>query len=218
MKKYNNPLFILIFVFSLFLSGCSFIPPISSSNPSNSTPTITITDFEFVTDDRLTYSEEKKYYSLDLYADEKYQIRTTIDDLLGDDYYLKYTTNAEDDDHSFTLAETGYIETASSIDDFSISSVYAELYKKGETRRIARKYIILSILTGDYANITLTNDNLSFESDTSTYTMTMDSGSSYNISFSVSYNVSYILSFQLKDPSYASFVNIDDKGKIEGLF
>lgn len=214
MKKYNNPLFILILVFSLFLSGCSFIPPISSSNPSNSTPSITVTDFEFVTDDRLTYSEEEKYYSLDLYADEKYQIRTTIDDLLGDDYYLKYTTNAEDDDHSFTLTETGYIETASSIDDFSISSVYAELYKKGETRRIARKYIILSTLTGDYANITLTNDNLSFESDTSTYTMTMDSGSGFNISYSVSYNTAYVLSIFLKDPSCSSFVSVDDKGEI----
>ena len=217
MKKYNNPLFILLLVFSLFLSGCSFLPPISSSNSNsvgNSTSTVTITDFEFVTDDRLTYSEEEKYYSLDLYADEKYQIRTTIDDLLGDVYYLKYTTNAEEDDHSFTLTETGYIETASSIDDFSISSVYAELYKKGETRRITRKYIILSILTGDYANITLINDNLSFESDTSTYTMTMDSGSSFNISYSVSYNTSYVLSISLKDPSCSSFVSVDDKGKI----
>lgn len=217
MKKYNNLSFILLLVFSLLLSGCSFLPPISSSNPNsvgNSTSTITITDFEFVTDDRLTYSEEGKYYSLDLYADEKYQIRTTIDDLLGDVYYLKYTTNAEDDDHSFTLTETGYIETASSIDDFSISSVYAELYKKGETRRIARKYIILSILTADYANITLTNDNLSYESDTSTYTMTMDSGSSFNISYSVSYNTAYVLSIFLKDPSCSSFVSVDDKGKI----
>lgn len=217
MKKYNNLSFILLLFFSLLLSGCSFLPPISSSNPNsvgNSTSTITITDFEFVTDDRLTYSEEEKYYSLDLYADEKYQIRTTIDDLLGDVYYLKYTTNAEDDDHSFTLTETGYIETASSIDDFSISSVYAELYKKGETRRIARKYIILSILTADYANITLTNDNLSFESDTSTYTMTMDSGSSFNISYSVSYNTAYVLSISLKDPSCSSFVSVDDKGKI----
>ncbi len=217
MKKNNNPLFILLLVFSLFLSGCSFLPPISSSNPNsvgNSTSTVTITDFEFVTDDRLTYSEEEKYYSLDLYADEKYQIRTTIDDLLGDVYYLKYTTNAEDDDYSFTLTETGYIETASSIDDFSISSVYAELYKKGETRRITRKYIILSILTGDYANITLTNDNLSFESDTSTYTMTMDSGSSFNIAYSVSYNTAYVLSISLKDPSCSSFVSVDDKGKI----
>lgn len=217
MKKYNNSLFILLLVFSLFLSGCSFLPPISSSNPNsvgNSTSTVTITDFEFVTDDRLTYSEEEKYYSLDLYADENYQIRTTIDDLLGDVYYLKYTTNAEDDDHSFTLTETGYIETASSIDDFSISSVYAELYKKGETRRITRKYIILSILTGDYANITLTNDNLSFESDTSTYTMTMDSGSGFNISYSVSYNTAYVLSISLKDTSCSSFVSVDDKGKI----
>lgn len=217
MKKYNNPSFILLLVFSLFLSGCSFLPPISSSNSNsvgNSTPAITITDFEFVTDDRLTYSEEKEYYSLDLYADEKYQIRTTIDDLLGDVYYLKYTTNAEDDDHSFTLTETGYIEAASSIDDFSISSVYAELYKKGETRRIARKYIILSILTGDYANITLTNDNLSFESDTSTYTMTMDSGSGFNISYSVSYNTAYVLSISLKDPSCSSFVSVDNKGEI----
>lgn len=217
MKKYNNPSFILLLFFSLFLSGCSFLPSLSSSNTNgvgNSTSAITITDFEFVTDDRLTYSEEKEYYSLDLYADEKYQIRTTIDDLLGDVYYLKYTTNAEDDDHSFTLTETGYIEAASSIDDFSISSVYAELYKKGETRRIARKYIILSILTGDYANITLTNDNLSFESDTSTYTMTMDSGSGFNIFYSVSYNTAYVLSISLKDPSCSSFVSVDDKGEI----
>ena len=40
--------------------------------------------------------EDKQYYCLTLYAGETYQIKTTIDDLLGDNYYLKYTTYCSD--------------------------------------------------------------------------------------------------------------------------
>ena len=74
------------------------------------------------------------------------------------------------------------------------------------------KYFIFSLLVGEYANITLTNENLTYDNDSSTYYLTMESGSSFNISYSISSNVSYVLTFGLNDSSYSSFINVDDEG------
>lgn len=69
-------------------------------------------------------------------------------------------------------------------------------------------------MAGEYANITLTNDNLEYDSNTLTYSMTLNSGSSYTVSYNVSYNIAYSLSFALKDSNSSSFINIDNKGNI----
>ena len=127
-------------------------------------------------------------------------------------YFLKYTTSSDNTD--FTLSENGYIVASSSINENSAITVYVELYKEGSSKRIERKYIIVSLRIGEYANITLNNDNLVYDSPTSTYTMTMDSGSKYNILYSVSYNTAYTISFSLKDSSYLSFMNVDSSGLI----
>lgn len=211
MKKTNNLFFALLMICTLFLSGCSFL--FSNNNSSTSESTQAINDFDFVTDNKLEYVEDEQYYCLTLYAGETYQIKTTIDDLLGDNYYLKYTTS-KDTEGKFTLTENGYVVTSSTLEDNTVCSIYAELYKNGSTKRIIRKYCIFSLMTGEYANITLTNDNLEYDGNTSTYSMTMDSGTSYKISYEVSYNVAYVLSFSLKDPSYSSFMDVDDIGNI----
>ena len=211
MKKTNNSLFLLFLVLSLILSGCFFTSFNSSSNSSNE-QIENITSFDFVLDDKLIYLAEDDSHILTLYENESYQIKTTIDDILGDNYYLKYTTNSDNTD--FTLSENGYIVASSSINENSAITVYVELYKEGSSKRIERKYIIVSLRIGEYANITLNNDNLVYDSPTSTYTMTMDSGSKYNILYSVSYNTAYTISFSLKDSSYLSFMNVDSSGLI----
>ena len=180
MRKTKNSLFLLFLVLSLILSGCFFTSFNSSSNTNSSNEQIeNITSFDFVLDDKLIYSAEDDYHILTLYENESYQIKTTIDDILGDNYFLKYTTSSDNTD--FTLSENGYIVVSSSINENSAITVYVELYKEGSSKRIERKYIIVSLRIGEYANITLNNDNLVYDSPTSTYTMTMDSGSKYNI-------------------------------------
>ena len=210
MKKTTN---LILFLVTFILTGCSFSFSTGISDSTSSGLTENIDNFEFVVDDKLQYVSEEDYYRLILYAGEEYQIKTTIDESLGNDYYLKYTTNAENDS-DFTLTENGHVETNTILEENGVFSIYADLYKKGSNNRIVRKYIIFSLMDGEYANITLTNDNLEFDSATSTYSLTMDSGSSYSISYTVSYNVSYVLNFTLKDPSYSSFMNINDKGNI----
>ena len=213
MRKTNNSLFLLFLVLSLILSGCSFLSFNSSSNSNSSNePIENITSFDFILDDKLIYLAENDSHILTLYENESYKIKTTIDDILGDNYYLKYTTSSDNTD--FTLSENGYIVASSSINENSAITVYVELYKEGSSKRIERKYIIVSLRIGEYANITLKNDNLVYDSSTSTYTMTMDSGSKYNILYSVSYNTAYIVSFSLKDSSYLSFMNVDSSGLI----
>ena len=210
MKKTTN---LILFLVTFILTGCSFSFSTGTSDSTSSGLTENIDNFEFVVDEKLQYVSEEDYYRLILYAGEEYQIKTTIDESLGNDYYLKYTTNAENDS-DFTLTENGYVETNTILEENGVFSIYADLYKKGSNNRIVRKYIIFSLMDGEYANITLTNDNLEFDSATSTDSITMDSGSSYSISYTVSYNVSYVLNFTLKDPSYSSFMNVDNKGNI----
>lgn len=126
MKKTNSPFFIILMISTLFLSGCSFLLPGNGSSSENE-QVENITDFDFVTDDKLEYESEKDYYSLNLYANDKYQIKTTIDDSLGDSYYLKYTTS---DNDYFSLTESGYVEMVDYLENNTIATIYAELYKK----------------------------------------------------------------------------------------
>lgn len=213
MKKIRNLFLFILVIFSLILGGCAFLSDYDFDSDDDKMNLID--DFEIVTDEKLVLEEssEYKYYSLILYAGEKYQIKTTKDDILGDEYYLKYETD-DDISDKFTLSKTGYIETKTDLDESEVFTIDIELYKVGSSRRIARKYIIFSLRVGEYADITLTNDNLEYDNSTNTYTMTLNSGNNYSISCSVSYNTPYSLMYSLTDESYSAFMNVDSKGYI----
>lgn len=214
MKKVKHLFLVLLLIFSLLLQGCDLL--FSPDDPDDDGPKGEgIEDFALVTDDKLVYKDAAgdEYYSLTLYAGESYQIKTTVDDQLGEDYYLTYTTDDEIEGR-FTLSETGAIVTEASLADSEVFVIDVELYKDGSTRCIARKYLIFSLRVGNYANITLNNDGLSYDDDTSTYSLTMPSGNSLNISHTVSYNTPYIISYSLTNESYSSFMSVDNNGLI----
>lgn len=218
MKKTKNLFLFIIIVFSLILNGCFFLPTIGGTNNSNdsSNSNQIIENFEFVTDDKMIYKDttENKYYNLILYAGEEYQVKTTIDDILGDNYYLKYITDDEIAG-KLTLSETGYIKINSDLQTNETIVIDVELYKKGSSKRIYHEFFALSLRVGEYANISLTGSNLTYDANTYTYSLTMDSGNSYNISYSISSNTSYVLVFSLTNPNQSSFVSIDDNGYIQ---
>ena len=213
MKKTKYLLLVLLLTISLMLSGCSILfGPGQSDGPLGADD---IKDFEFVIDDRLVYKNTSgiEHYALTLYTGESYQIKTTVDDLLGEDYYLVYNTKDEIKD-KITLSDTGNIVTAESLEDNEVFVIDVELYKKGSSKRIARETLFLSVMTGEYAEIHLTNENLEYDEDTSTYSMTMPSGSSFIISHTVSYNTPYNITYSLREESYSDFMSVDDSGKI----
>lgn len=216
MRRAKN-FFVLIFAsFFLLLAGCDLFPTTSGSNSESSgasDSTETLDTFEFVTDDKLVFKSVGEYYSLTLYAGESYQVKTTVDDSLGDDYYLKYTVD-EETAGKFTISESGYIEIASSLNESESFVINAELYKKGVSKKIERKYCALSLRVGDYARVSLTNEGLEYDDSTCTYSLSMDSGESYKLSYSISYNTPYVLSFSLTDSSYADFMSVDENGYI----
>ncbi|MBQ2740945.1 MAG: hypothetical protein IJF39_04945 [Clostridia bacterium] len=212
MKIIKCQLLLVLVSLCFLLGGCGFLP---SGNFGGSQPAQTIDNFEFITDEKLTIENfsDDEYYKLVLYAGEEYQIKTTVDDQLGEDYYIKYVTD-DDIDGKFTLSEDGKIETNSALESNETFVVDAELYQTGFTKRIKRKYLILSILVGEYATVTLTNDGLEYDENTSTYSLAVESGNSFSLSYTVSYNTAYIMTFSLADPNDAPFISVDDQGRI----
>lgn len=209
MKK----ILLSIMLFLLFgLIGCSFI--LDNPTPPNK-ENEAITSFEIITDDKMIIDQgsSSKYYHLTLYVNEKYQIKTTIDDKIKDEYYFKYVID-EDVNNKFTITETGLIEVADDLQKYELFFIDIELYKKDTNKKITVKYLSLALEVGEYANIVLKNDNIEYDEVNSVYSMTMNSGSSFYISYQVSYNTPYVLSFSLRDSSYLSFMNVDSDGKI----
>ena len=213
MKRIKYHVLLLLLLSAvLFFSGCGLFSMLGGDDETQNQE---LNTFEFVTDDKMQIasSSTSDYYSLVLYIGEDYQVKTTIDDKLGEEYYLKFST---DDDISgkFTLSEKGFIETDETFSDYEVFSVDVELYKVGVTKRIARKYFIFSLRAGEYANITLINDNLTYNGNTSTYSAEIESGNHYAIAYSVSSNVSYFINFSLDDESYSSFMSVNSQGVV----
>lgn len=220
MKKAKTLFLFIFLVFSLILSSCSFLFDTTNSNSKtsdNSGTTQVIEDFDFVADNKMVFvnSSANQYYNLVLYAGENYQIKTTIDDKLGNDYYFEFSVDSDYEvNGQFTLSDTGYIETNSSITESGIFVIDVDLYKKGQYKKIESKYFIFSLRVGEYANITLTNENLIYDSSSNTYSMTLESGNTFNLAYQVSSNTTYALTFNLTDPNQSTFINVDENGKI----
>ena len=219
MKRIKYFLSFFLILFSLLLSGCSFILPgigtSSESSTNSSSETTKIETFDFILDEHMIIEGESSegYYHLTLYEGEQYQVKTNVDDLLNDEYKLVYSFDDETND-LFTITEDGKIKVSENIETIKAFAIDVDLYEIDSNTKVKNKYFILSVMKGEYANITLTNENSSYESTTSTYSFDIESGSSFNILYSVSYNTSYVLSFNLKNPSDSSFVNVNDKGHI----
>ena len=209
----------LILILTFILTGCSFLFPDNKPDDkgndgvNNNDDIYSITSFDFIAEGKMQYVEDDEYFRLTLKGGENYQIKTTIDNSMGKDYHFKYLTE-DNGEGQFTISEKGFIQTESDLNKSSSHTVYVELYKNDSTKRICRKYFILSLTMGDYANVTLTNDNLEFDASTKTYSMTINSGNSYLISHTVSYNVPYTLSYSLKDENHSSFLSVDANGRI----
>lgn len=220
MKKNINMFFFIFLALSIILNGCSFIfstSDINSTSDSESSLNETIDTFDFVTDDKMVLidSSDSQYYNLVLFAGESYQIKTTIDDELGENYYFKYTVDEDYLSDDFTLSETGLITTFSDITSNGVFVIDVDLYSKESSEKIENKYFVFSLRVGEYANITLTNENLEYDANTSTYSLTLDSGAMFIISYSISYNTAYSLSFNLTDTNYEEFMSVDDKGLVK---
>lgn len=213
MKIIKRFLLIIILFVSFITLGCSFIIDNPNNPPINDDQTIKT--FDILTDNKMIINQNSssKYYQLTLYPNEKYQIRTSIDDKIKDDYYFKYVIDEEYND-IVTISKTGFIEVSSNLEKSKSLFIDIELYKKDTNKKITTKYFSLSLEIGDYANITLKNDNLEYDEANSIYSLTIDSGSFFYISYQVSYNTSYNISFTLLDSSYSSFMNVDSDGLV----
>ena len=225
MKK-NRGIFLLFIVFlSLALSGCNFISNIINASSTNTTTSKgdaneKITSFEILTDDKMKVCESDgtSYNKLVLKIGEGYQIKTNIDDKLGDDYYLKYVLDVDDKD-KVSISNEGYIEVNDSVTKYESLVIEVELYKKEHStdtiKRVSTEYFVLIITLEDYAKISLSQ--LEFDSSISTYFLTIDSGESYEISPFVEHSGSYIITYQLTEDVYSDFMNVNENGVITTL-
>lgn len=175
MKRINHVLIIVMLFCVLLLGGCFSTPSDKTdvnTNPTKieSKPIQTIDTFELVLDDKMVQVENSssKYYNLVLYAGEKYQVKTTVDDIIGSDYYLKYSIDGDISD-LFSLSDKGYIEVISKLDESEVYVIDVELYQKDSNKKVASKYFVLSLREGEYVDFTLTNDDLEYDETNSTY-------------------------------------------------
>ena len=220
MKRINHVLIIVMLFCVLLLGGCFSTPSDKTdinTNPTKieSKPIQTLDTFELVLDEKMSYVENSssKYYNLVLYAGEKYQVKTTVDDIIGSDYYLKYSIDGDISD-LFSLSDKGYIEVISELNESEVYVIDVELYQKDSNKKVASKYFVLSLRVGEYVDFTLTNEDLEYDETNSTYTLKMDSGSRYYLAYSVTSNTAYVITYTLKDSSYASFMSVNDEGVI----
>lgn len=216
MKALKIQILVIILCLSLLLSGCSFLSIFDDfKNDDDNTGDGAIKTFDLLTDEKMVLdtTSEDPYCVLKLYSGEKYQIKTSVDDQLGEDYYLTYTSK-EQPDGKFTISNTGEIQVNANITKNEVFIINVDLYKKGVEKRIERKYFFLSVIEGEYANIVITNDNLTYDADTSTYLLTLESGNSYQISYSVTSNVSYVVNFELVNLDDEQFMSVNSKGVI----
>ena len=211
MKK----VFASLFTFALLLSGCSFLdgltPSSSESGGSSQTEENKITSFEFVTDTNMTLetSESGSFNLLTIYVNDTYQIRTDVDDKIGNDYYFEYSNY---DEEVVSVSSTGLVTGLKK----DVDSVDVTLYRRKDNKKIKTKYFIVNVReqSDEYANITINDSSLEYDESTKTYSLTLKGGDSYNIPTSVKFNVSYSKVFELENDSYSSFMNVSASGLI----
>ena len=209
MKKVLIP--ILICAFSL--TGCSFLKDFLSNNDDNNSNSgaETITSFDFVTDANMTTDTtgDSTHYILNLYVGDTYQIKTNIDDKIGNNYYFEYS---DFDNAIVDISDAGLVTANGK----GVDSVMVRLMQKSNSRRICTNYFVVNVkdYESEYANITLNDSSLDYDSSTKTYSLSLKGGDLYQIITSINYNVNYNRLFKLSDDAYSSFMSVNPSGLI----
>lgn len=205
MKKIIASLLTLTFL----LSGCSIfkLRPTENSDKENEITSFDISTDAMMVDD--TSSGGDSFKLLTMYVGETYQIKTSVDEKIGDDYYFTYS---DYNDQILTVSNTGLVTGVSK----GVESVDVKLFRTKDSKKIATKYFIANIKdpTSEYANISINDSTLDYNEATRTYSLTLKGGDSYHINTRVSYNVLHNKVFELADPSYASFMSVNADGDV----
>ena len=196
---------ISLIVFTFLLSGCFFSNNNNPSSSNNSSYKEEITSFDFVTDTMMTQEtndDGSQFYKLTIYVDETYQIKTNVDDKIGNDYYFQYS---DFDTSVVDISSTGLVTAMGR----GVDIVKVGLYRRSDSKRIHTKYFVANVkeVASEYANITINDSTLDYDEETRTYSLTLNGGESYYIPTSVTYNVSYNKVFALTDESFSSFMD-----------
>ena len=144
---------------SLLLSGCSFLfPSNTGSKETSSNTNNTLTDFDFVTDERMTIEDsdsEHPFKLLTIFVGDTYQVKTDVDSKLGDDYHFEYSGF---DENIISVSSSGLVSANAK----GVSSVTVSLHKNGSAKKVSSHYFIVNVKNPDeaYARITLNKPRL----------------------------------------------------------
>lgn len=206
MKKF----FVSLIACSVLLSGCSLFGDLS--NNDSSTAEDSLKSFEFVTDSNMAIDDsdsEHPFYLLTMYVDETYQLKTNVDDKLGNNYHFDYSGF---DETKISVSSSGLV----SAEQKCVDSVTVKLIRNKDSKKIDSKYFVVNAKeqNSEYANITINDSTLGYDEATRTYSLSLQGGDSYQIATSVSYNVAFNRSFALADNSYSSFMSVSASGYV----
>lgn len=188
---------------SLLLSGCSLF---NFDRGEEDQDEDEIKSFEFITDSSLAI-EDDEYYVLTMYVGDTYQIKTNVDDKLDDKYHFIYENT---DEPKYSVSSTGVVSANEKcVENFKVS-----LIRNKDNKKIDYDYIIINIKeeTREYADITLSDETLDYDSSTRTYSLSISGGDNYQINLEIKYNVAYNKYFALSDTSYSSFMSVTSSG------
>lgn len=192
----------VIATFALALSGCNLFGGGSDSQSKDD-----IKSFEFVTDSTLTTKDS--VYVLTMYVGDTYQLKTNIDDKLGDKYHFTYESV---DEPKYTISSTGLVSAA----EKCVETFDVRLIRNSDAKKLAYKSLVINIKepSQEYANITISDSTLEYDESTRTYSLSIKGGNEYHIATSIKSNVAYTRSFELSKSEYSSFMAVDASGKV----
>ena len=204
MKKFFASLITCCFL----LTSCSFLGGGGSSSGEKDKG---LTDFNFVTDSKFTIdsSGDEPFYLLTMYVGDTYQVKTDVDNKIGQDYYFEYSDYDQD---IINVSTSGLVNAINK----GLSSVRVKLLRKKDSKRIDYDYFIVNIKehNAEYANISINDASLPYDEETRTYYLSLKGGESYSIPTSVKYNTPYNKVFSLVDASYSLFMDVSSSGYI----
>lgn len=213
MKKRIGLIASFLMLGSLLLSGCNFLfPSNTGSKETNSNTNNTLTDFDFVTDERMTIEDsdsEHPFKLLTIFVGDTYQVKTNVDGKLGDDYHFEYSGF---DENIISVSSSGLVSANAK----GVDSVTVSLHKNGSAKKVSSHYFIVNVKNPDeaYARITLNDSSLRYEASGRNYFLTVNGGDSYQIQTEVNFNTPYIKTFELADQAFSSFMSVSSAGLV----
>ena len=191
MKKRVGLIASFLMLGSLLLSGCNFLfPSNTGSKEASSNTNNTLTDFDFVTDERMTIEDsdsEHPFKLLTIFVGDTYQVKTNVDSKLGDDYHFEYSGF---DENIISVSSSGLVSANAK----GVDSVTVSLHKNGSAKKVSSHYFIVNVKNPDeaYARITLNDSSLRYEASGRNYFLTVNGGDSYQIKTEVNFNTPWV--------------------------